>query len=376
MNNKIAKSKIASREEIGAFIKQLREERNLTQDDLADQIHYTRYVISRIERGETTPNYDKFQVLANFFGVSVYEIYAAKRIPEDELKNIITVVDNITESIDKKYKKKIKITLFTCTVSILVLLFTFFAYYFFNSYNSVKVYKVYGDNEQIKTNEGILILTKDNIYFNLSVTSNEINSFDKVSLRYKIGSDDNLVYSSDSPDIFLVDFYGYEAYFNYDNIVKEKGLLYIEIEYDGMKETLNLNMDKMYENKKFIFKKVKKITSGEKSNFKEIPVPEKIEKDFTREGEENYYLTLDEKEYIITMFYDSAINQFIVVEDNKKTKDNKLWIYYSEQKVLDYSQTDNSKIAKELSIDIENMTDDEKEIYLYFEEHYIKKYLE
>ena len=142
MNNKIAKSKIASREEIGAFIKQLREERNLTQDDLADQIHYTRYVISRIERGETTPNYDKFQVLANFFGVSVYEIYAAKKMPDDELKNITAIVDSVTESIDIKYKNKLKMTLFISIISILIILFTFFAYYFFNSYNSVKVYKV------------------------------------------------------------------------------------------------------------------------------------------------------------------------------------------------------------------------------------------
>lgn len=366
----------ASREEIGKFIKELREERKLTQDDLAEQIHYTRYVISRIERGEATPNYDKLQVLADFFGISVYEIYAAKRMPEEELKNITEVVDNITESIDTKYQHKLKMTLCISIVSILIILFTFLAYYFFNSYNSVKVYKVYGENDQIKTNSGLLILTKDNLYFNLSVSSNEGNFFDKVSLRYKNGKEDNLVYSSSSTDIFLVDFFGYEAYFNYDNIVKEKGTIYIEVECDGIKETLNLNMDKMYENKKFFFKKVQKITSGEKSTFKEIPVPEKIENDFTKDDDEKYYLTLNEQEYIITMSYDSELKQFIVGEDNKKTKDSKLWIYYSEQKVLDYTETENSKITKELSIDIKNMTNDEKEIYQYLEEHYIKKYLE
>ena len=132
----------------------------------------------------------------------------------------------------------------------------------------------------------------------------------------------------------------------------------------------------MYENKKFFFKKVQKITSVEKSTFKEIPVPEKIENDFTKDDDEKYYLTLNEQEYIITMSYDSELKQFIVGEDNKKKKDSKLWIYYSEQKVLDYTETENSKITKELSIDIKNMTNDEKEIYQYLEEHYIKKYLE
>lgn len=360
------------KELVGKFIKKLREEKNMTQEELAKKLYCTRSNLSHIELGIVEISHDKVRLLAKIFGVSELDIYAGKCLSESLNEETKETFNNVIKETNLKFKRRL--ILFTVIFVLVIILFLL--YYFFNSYNSVKLYKVYGENDYIKTSEGLFLLTKDNIYFNLSVTSNEGNSFDKVSLRYKFGNDDNLIYSSNSSDIFLVDFYGYEAYFNYDDIIKEKGTFYIEVENDNVKETLNLNIDKMYENKKIIFKKVKKITTGEKSNFKEIPVPEKIEKDFTKDGDENYYLTLDEKENVITMFYDSSLKQFIVGEDNKKTKENKVWIYYLEQKVLDYSYTEKSKVVDELSIDIVNMNQKETEIYEQFREKYIVKYLE
>lgn len=52
-------------------IKELRKEKKLTQEELAEKINVTKLTISRWERGERVPKSDKAQQLADFFNVSV-----------------------------------------------------------------------------------------------------------------------------------------------------------------------------------------------------------------------------------------------------------------------------------------------------------------
>ena len=66
-------------------IKRLRQEKNWSQDKLAQKIGVTRILIGKYERGQTVPSADTLQKLAEIFGVSIDYLLS------DETKNLATV---------------------------------------------------------------------------------------------------------------------------------------------------------------------------------------------------------------------------------------------------------------------------------------------
>lgn len=52
-------------------ILQLRKQRGLSQDELAEKVFVTRQAVSRWETGETIPNTETLKLLSNLFGVSI-----------------------------------------------------------------------------------------------------------------------------------------------------------------------------------------------------------------------------------------------------------------------------------------------------------------
>lgn len=75
---------------IGKTIKKFREDNNMTQDQLAEQMNVTRQAISNWENSKTQPDIDTLFKLAQIFNVSVEEIiYGEKR-------KTITNITNIT----------------------------------------------------------------------------------------------------------------------------------------------------------------------------------------------------------------------------------------------------------------------------------------
>ncbi len=59
-------------------IKKLRQEKKLTQDQLAEQLHVTRQAVSNWEMGKTQPDVETLTQLAKIFGVSVERIIYGK----------------------------------------------------------------------------------------------------------------------------------------------------------------------------------------------------------------------------------------------------------------------------------------------------------
>lgn len=55
----------------GSILKSLREEANMTQQDVAEKIHVTRQAVSRWENDETIPGSDLLVTLSGLFNVSV-----------------------------------------------------------------------------------------------------------------------------------------------------------------------------------------------------------------------------------------------------------------------------------------------------------------
>jgi len=68
----------------GEFIRKMREEKNLTQKELANLLQVTDKAISRWETGKGYPETSLLQPLSNALGVSVGELLAGERIPREE----------------------------------------------------------------------------------------------------------------------------------------------------------------------------------------------------------------------------------------------------------------------------------------------------
>lgn len=64
----------------GKFIAQLRKEKQLTQNDLADLLQVTNKAVSRWETGEGYPDVSSLVKLASILNVTVDELLAGKRL--------------------------------------------------------------------------------------------------------------------------------------------------------------------------------------------------------------------------------------------------------------------------------------------------------
>lgn len=67
--------------QVNTSIKKLRMERNMTQDQLAEQLHVTRQAVSNWENGKTQPDIDTLTQLAEVFNVSAEQIIYGKAKP-------------------------------------------------------------------------------------------------------------------------------------------------------------------------------------------------------------------------------------------------------------------------------------------------------
>ena len=56
------------------IIKKLRQEKGLTQKELADAVHFSLSIVNKWENGKKLPGYEALKILAKFFQVSGDEI--------------------------------------------------------------------------------------------------------------------------------------------------------------------------------------------------------------------------------------------------------------------------------------------------------------
>ena len=64
--------------EIGTKLKELRKERRLTQEELAQQLNLSRVNYTRYETNKVRPDYETLLLLADFYEISVDELFGRK----------------------------------------------------------------------------------------------------------------------------------------------------------------------------------------------------------------------------------------------------------------------------------------------------------
>lgn len=165
------------------FIKELRMEKGLSQEELAKALYVHRTTVNKWENDNVIPLNDKLLLIADYFDISVDELLNGKR---SDINNASLTRNNTIVELIKSKTRSQKLLIYSLLGTLIIILF-FLAYYFISNYNSIKLYRVYGENKNIRTRDGLLFFSKDKIYFkpgNFYDVNDNIVSVDLIRLYY------------------------------------------------------------------------------------------------------------------------------------------------------------------------------------------------
>lgn len=371
-------------QKIGKFILQLRQEKNLSQSDLANLIPVTRQAVSRWEKGQSIPDSSTLLIISKIFDVSINELLNGERFKKEEPKKLEKIALDMIDKNNSQSKKFKRVLLFMVLI-ILLLSFSFLAYYFINSYNSITVYKIEGENKNFTMQNGIFISTKQKTYFRLGklIYNNNIE-VKNVRLYYKNGNKEKTIFKDSDADILITDYYGYNEFFPYEDINSIVKKLYLEINYNNNKvEILKLKGKKDFANDIFFYNK--KAVNGQNSTKiepvikNESPEMSRIISNMREKGnkvDETYVIDKkDQKKDILLTYFENSEEIILDVIENSCTE---TWNYmFDKEYILVYSKYKNEKLIRREYITFLNLDDlksSEKSIINSFF-YYINKYL-
>ena len=123
------KEKKMDQQKIGAFLKDLRKERNITQEQLADKMMVSRRTVSRWETGSNMPDLDILIDISEFYDVDLKEILNGERKSEPMDKEMKETVMKVAEYSNDEKERMLKrfnimfIALFVFLTLALIVLF-------------------------------------------------------------------------------------------------------------------------------------------------------------------------------------------------------------------------------------------------------------
>ena len=351
-------------EKIGKFIKELRIENNMTQQQLADKIPITREAVSKWERGRNKPDRTSLEILSNLFNVTTEELILGRR---NEFNNIIENKElalNLYEENNKK-QKVVKYLI----ISIIGLIILFFAYYFISTFNSIKIYNIsYEDTtNNIMVYNGIFVTTREKFYFNFS-DINIPDDITKLELYYMDNNSKHTIYKTNNSYINIYDYYQYERYFDYKDLNIVINNLYLLIKSDTNEYNIKLNVKKDFANNKLFFFNKDKIINN-RAHLLEYDTD--VDIDLIKEKfelQENVYFYKDNDTYIYYMPLFNLIS--IKEEDNYNYEE---WNFYIKENYMVYKKFKNDIITNIFSFEdnqyeclIDNCTFDKEKIKYFF----------
>ena len=141
---------------IGSFLKELRKEKNLTQEQLAENLGTSRRTVSRWETGSNMPDLDILIDIADFYEVELRELLDGERKSEKMDKELEETVLKVA---DYSNEEKIKLTKYMHWVMIfgLIAVFTNFIMNVFEPANPSAVFDFF-EGMSLGISTGIIFL--------------------------------------------------------------------------------------------------------------------------------------------------------------------------------------------------------------------------
>ena len=115
------------RKKTGAFLKQLRKENNMTQEQLGERIGVTNKTVSRWKTGNYMPPVECLELLSNIYQISINEILAGERLADEKIKeiadeNIASVLGELQKE-NQKFENRMLVVLAITTFLTIAILF-------------------------------------------------------------------------------------------------------------------------------------------------------------------------------------------------------------------------------------------------------------
>lgn len=343
-------------EKIGLFIRKLREEKNWSQETLADKLCCERTKINKIENGKRYVKMEDLILLSEIFELSIEELITGEKRNKKNQKQIEITFNEYLKSQNTKVKR-MRLGMIISVILLVSVFSIFTILYFFQNYKTIRVYKFSGNSENYEIKDGLLILSKDKIYLKVDNINPEV---DEISIYSELNNKQTLVYSG-SADVLLKDNYGYSSLISYKEFIKSKQKIFIVI--NG--ERVNLNFREDFVNNGIFYKQENNIG---KSKSDEILIPQKIKDNF--QCEENLcHLDLDSE----SLLFNNGVLSVI--------KNEQYYSYELSNNLFEYQNQKNS--TKDFVILISNNDincvsgncKNSQEIYDNFYKLYILKYL-
>lgn len=203
-----------NQEKIGKFILNLRKEKNMTQQELAEKLKVTDRAISNWENGKNMPDLSLFKSICDVFDITINELLSGEKLQKDKYQekleeNIINTV--IYEKAKRKtYKKVLGYTLVTIIIFIIVLFGSLFII----------------DNERMSENKPVLFSTWGNKNY-WSSYEYDIRNMEKYIKRYFLRNMPK-TYTNDEAKTFNVVNFVVTHIFDIDRKNNEEIIVYLQ----------------------------------------------------------------------------------------------------------------------------------------------------
>ena len=207
--------------ELGKFLANLRMEKKLTQEELAEKLFIDKRKVSRWECGMSIPDFETLIKLSEILNVSLYELSICKRLDKEKLnRKAINKFKGIKDF--KKYKLRKKLKIILAIFLGVVFLFTFI--YTIKFYGTVEIYEFKSLDDKYAI-DGTYVKTNDYLIYSI----NDIN-----------------LKSTNASILNDLDECKYEIFDNSSRI------FHIEDHNKGLNNNQNVNLFKLSENIEFI----------------------------------------------------------------------------------------------------------------------------
>lgn len=230
-------------EKVGKFIENLRKEKGLTQQDLADILSVSNQAVSKWEGGRNLPDIAIQRAICDTFNITMEELHAGERDIKKRNKT-------------KKIRKENKI--FSIALMCIVPVMVFFVVYFIINFRALKIYysnsQITNEENSIRANLLIFKLPRKLIIFinNIYPYNYEVKDSDLLDLKLYSGNKKLLNSSMIKNDIFEIDALTFDPnnvklMLNIESVTGEKRKFQREVKL--VKYTSNDRNDDKYKNK-------------------------------------------------------------------------------------------------------------------------------
>lgn len=301
------------------FLKKLREDRGLTQEQLGEIINVSRSLISKWENGNKMPAVECLRALSKFYDITIDEIiFGERKTKENALE-----IDSLSATIITDSRRKFDLACKAFSGVILILLFIIFGAYFILNYNAYKLYSVGAKGENFDVKNTLMFITKNESYIqfgNITDSDGDDTTYDGYKF-YALDGDKKIMLSSREDGDIVRNVDDTDNYLNFSNLEKYIDDLYVDIYYDDKIETIKLNVNlEMSNNKIFNFNNhnASSINKNKtKNNNKNLPTF--ISENFTYDEDKNVYKyeTNINNENVMVEYDQNIKNLTIITENNK-----------------------------------------------------------